>query len=447
MNVLLFTMALILTITLIAGCASSNSETKEQSNTTQKNNTTTEKVTDSSDEVIELRMTWWGSQNRHDRTLKVIDLFEQEYPNIKISPEFSGWEGYWEKLATQAAGKNLPDIIQMDMQYLAEYSSRELLVDLNPYVETGIFDISDIDDIYLSGGRVNGSLFAVNIGANALAMAVDPAMYKTAGLSIPQSGYTWEDFMDDARILKEKLGDDVFVKDLTGGHEFRHYLRGYGEEIYSPDGLSLGYEDDQYLIDFFTMKDKLLKEGVTASPELTSMVQGLEDELIVQGKSPNHFFHSNQIIALVSAANRPLEMVIYPSVASGEFGHYLKPGQFLSATTHSEHPEEAATFINFFTNSIAANEILAGERGVPIAAKVRESMYPTLDEVGQGMFDYMDEVAKYSREVPYEAPGAGTVMQAFDRAYEALAYGQMTPEQAAQSFREEANEILSRNAD
>jgi multiple sugar transport system substrate-binding protein len=398
------------------------------------------------EETIELRMVWWGSQNRHDRTLKAIDLFQQQHPNIKIAPEFTGWDGYWEKLATQAAGKNLPDIIQMDMQYIGEYVSRGLLENLNPYVESGVLDLSDVDEKYLSGGRVDGNLFSVNAGANALAMAVDSELYKKAGLSIPEPGYTWEDFMEQARVLKQSLGSGGYVKALSGGHEFRHYLRQHGETLYNEDGTALGYEEDQYLIDFLTMWDTLNKEGVIAPPEVEIPLRSrLEDELIVHGKAPNHFFHSNQIIALTAAAERPLELVIYPSVEGGEKGHYLKPSQFLAVTTHSKHAEAAAAFIDFFTNSLEANEILAAERGVPVAAKVREHLYPTLDDASKRMFEYMDQVAEYAGEVPVDAPGAGAVFQAFDRAKDAMSYGQLTPEEAAASFRGEANKILAKN--
>ena len=38
-------------------------------------------------EPIELRVAWWGSQNRHDRTLEAIKLFEEMYPHITVLPE------------------------------------------------------------------------------------------------------------------------------------------------------------------------------------------------------------------------------------------------------------------------------------------------------------------------------------------------------------------------
>lgn len=49
-------------------------------------------------------MMWWGSQARHDATLKVIDLFEKKNPNIKINGEYMGSDGYFDKLNTQVAG-------------------------------------------------------------------------------------------------------------------------------------------------------------------------------------------------------------------------------------------------------------------------------------------------------------------------------------------------------
>ena len=67
-------------------------------------------------ETIELRVAWWGSQDRHNRTLGAIELFEKKYPDIRVEAEFSSWNGYWERIAAQAAGGNLPDVFQQDMQ-------------------------------------------------------------------------------------------------------------------------------------------------------------------------------------------------------------------------------------------------------------------------------------------------------------------------------------------
>ncbi len=51
---------------------------------------------------VELRVAWWGSQDRHNRTIKAIELFQKKQPHIKVSYEFAGWSDYWTKMTTQA---------------------------------------------------------------------------------------------------------------------------------------------------------------------------------------------------------------------------------------------------------------------------------------------------------------------------------------------------------
>jgi ABC-type glycerol-3-phosphate transport system substrate-binding protein len=72
-----------------------------------------------SDEDVTLNISWWGGDARVERTQKILDAFEEENPNITVEAEFSDWTGYWDRLATSTAGKNSPDVIQMDELYLA----------------------------------------------------------------------------------------------------------------------------------------------------------------------------------------------------------------------------------------------------------------------------------------------------------------------------------------
>jgi multiple sugar transport system substrate-binding protein len=51
---------------------------------------------------VELRVAWWGSQDRHNRTIKAIELFQKKYPHIKVTYEFAGWGDYWTKMTTRA---------------------------------------------------------------------------------------------------------------------------------------------------------------------------------------------------------------------------------------------------------------------------------------------------------------------------------------------------------
>ncbi|WP_338786427.1 sugar ABC transporter substrate-binding protein [Metabacillus sp. FJAT-53654] len=426
-----FMIILVLLLGIAAGCSS-------------------EKTAEGEDgDKITLRVAWWGSQDRHDKTKKVIKLFEEKNPNIKITPEFTGWDGYWEKLATAAAGKNLADVIQMDYRYLMEYVDRGLIEDLNSFVDSGALNLDDVGEAYIEGGYVDDKLYAVNLGTNALAMAYDPAMFKKAGVEPFEPGYTWEEYAEAAKKLKDQFGDGVYGVEGAKNSlvNFQYYLRQHDIELYNEDGTALGYKDDKLLVEFLNYWDELLKDDVAAPPDVTAAVQGrLEEELIVHEKAPTLWFNSNQIVALQGAAGRELKLALLPSLPEGKEGLYLKPSQFFSVSKESKHKEAAAKFIDFITNDLEANEILAAERGVPIATKVRDHLKPNVDDAAREMFDYVELAEQHSSPIyPPEPSGAGELDALFTRLAEQLNFGEFTTDEMAKTFRAEANKILAKN--
>ncbi len=52
-------------------------------------------------------------------------MYEAEHPEVKFEVEFSDWNGYWDKLATQAAVRKSSDIIQMDYAFLKPVSGKK----------------------------------------------------------------------------------------------------------------------------------------------------------------------------------------------------------------------------------------------------------------------------------------------------------------------------------
>lgn len=106
----------------------------------------------SAEKPTTIRVLWWGSQTRHDLTTAAVNKFMEKYPNIKVEIEFTAWDGYWSKLATQVAGNMVPDVIQMDYQYIAQYANSGILADLTPYFGS-VIDTADVADTVLSAGR------------------------------------------------------------------------------------------------------------------------------------------------------------------------------------------------------------------------------------------------------------------------------------------------------
>ena len=88
----------------LAACGGSASSTAD-STAAESTSTaaSTEATAESTDEPVTIRITWWGGQTRHDLTQQVLDLYTSEHPNVTFEAVPSGWDGYFEKLATDTA--------------------------------------------------------------------------------------------------------------------------------------------------------------------------------------------------------------------------------------------------------------------------------------------------------------------------------------------------------
>lgn len=106
----------------------------------------------SADGDVTIRMTWWGGQTRHDLTQQLLDKYTELNPNVHFETTPSGWDGYFEKLATDTATGGMADIVQMDYMYISTYAKNGSLADLSEYASNGTLDISNVDDALMDAG-------------------------------------------------------------------------------------------------------------------------------------------------------------------------------------------------------------------------------------------------------------------------------------------------------
>ena len=395
---------------------------------------------------VELRVSWWGSQNRADRTTKLIQLYMQKYPNIKINPEYTSWDEYWNKMSVEAAGASLADVMQQDEAYLTQYGDKNLLLDLNSYSQNGILDLSDVNQQMLQNGIYNGKLIAISLGLNALGLMYDPAMFQKAGIEVPNGNWTWKDFEDNIIKLHEKLGAKVYGAAATWNNldYFWMYVKQAGQHMINPEGTALAY-DDKIFIDFMNISLRLRKAGAVPTIEEASAVAGLEDDPLVHGTAAmNLNLSSNEFVAISEAANRPLALTLSPAGATE--GRVMKNSQYFSVTAGSKNPEEAARFISYFTNDIEANKLLLGERGVPFAAKVRKALEPIVSDAQKTTFAYVDVIEGLKGQVdPIYPPNYGGLYDVWKNVTDEIMYGKTSPEDGAKKFRAQSDEILGKN--
>ncbi|WP_430494414.1 ABC transporter substrate-binding protein [Rossellomorea marisflavi] len=427
------TMALGLVLTtFLAGCSSSTGSSSDSKDGKTKNG------------KVELRMTWWGSQSRHDQTQEIIKKFEEENPDIKITSEFTGFDGYFEKMAAQAAGNNLPDIMQQNFgEYLNQYADKNLLADLSEYVEDGTINVDGVSDIIMDSGKQGDKILGIPTGTNALTAFYNVDMLKEVGVENLDGNWSWDEYVDIATKVHEKTGE-FGTRLMEPKNLFEYYLREKGQKLFNEDGTALGYKDDKLLSDYFELNKKMVDAGVAPGYDTIQQIKGVEDELIVHGKAPFDFRWSNQATALDSASEQELAMTLLPGDNNRE-GMFLKPAMLWSVSENSKHKEEAARFIDFFTNNIEVYEIGGSDRGVPIKEEIRNEMASTLSDTDKKVFDYIEMVTDNSSPIDSNYPQqASEVLGALQEVDELVMYGQLSPKDGAKEFRKKAESILGR---
>lgn len=115
---------------------------------------------------ITLRFSWWGGDSRHEATLKAIETYEAAHPGIKIEPEYSSFSGYYEKLVTQLASQNAPDVFQVDQGWVAELSARgDAFTDLSQFSD--VLDLTQVSEKMMDDYcKVDGQVSVLPFGYN-----------------------------------------------------------------------------------------------------------------------------------------------------------------------------------------------------------------------------------------------------------------------------------------
>lgn len=391
-------------------------------------------------EPVTISIAWWGGENRHNRTIEAIELFMDEFPHITVEYDFAGWDDYWTLLNTQAAGNNLPDIIQMDVTRVNEFAENNLIISLNDLINSGHIDLSDVLPIYQEVLQIDGENMSISLGANGFAMVYNTEMAAELGFEFT-SELTWDEFRDFLTETRAAKGDDFYGWGFGAEYEvFNVFARDAGGLIYGHDG-GLGF-DESVLVDFFEILSYFNDNRIAVTPEREdAVVEG--GELLHNGVIISEMFASNQIIGTQEAVEPELGLALLPRIAGGQNGNWVRASMGFSITTHSQEQEAAALFIDFFTNNLEVNEILEAERGAPIAGAVRAHLHPRVDPVVAKTFDFLDLLeANSSPADPIPPAGQTEVRSVFLRISEQLRHNQLTPEQAAEQFMSEALNIL-----
>ncbi len=386
---------------------------------------------------VKLRIMWWGSQERHEATLAVLDMYTKANPHVTFDPEYSGMDGYLDKLSTQAAANNAPDLIQLDPGWISDWSARNQLADLS----SGI-NLSNVDQKVLSGGQYNGTQYAIPLGSVAYGMIYDKAALEKVGIPAPSNGWSWDDFFAMAKEMKGKLPEgQYFTKDYAGdyfAYSAYQYAQGKGKVV-TDEGV-FNVDQDTFLA-WTKQFEELRKEGIVPPADLNASDKEFDPtmDLLVSGKIVIRLSFSNNLGAWNSLKEGAYALVTMPRAV--EAGGWLKPSMFFGISATSKHAEEAKKFVDWFINSPDAAGVLKTARGMPVNSEIATTLEAQLSDTDKAGLELLRATEKDGQTFSAGAKGwTNFIDKDWPLVRDELSFGKTTPEEAYEKLKQAAAE-------
>lgn len=404
-------------------------------------------------EKMELTIAWWGNDQRAEVTQKALSVYTGANPTITFSASPASWDAYWERLATQAAGGGMPTLPQMDYVMIGTYAKNNTLVDLQKFIDDGTIDVSNIDDELIQAGIVDGKLLGIPISGTAPCLMYNPDVLAEAGLEAPEPDWTWNDFYEMCKTVNKKTGKVGFAYNNVGCDPMKYWIRQYGYQPFNADNTALGYEDNAPLLDFFTFYKKMYDDGAMVSPDefKSRSSQPTEAGWVPTGDGAFTWSYYS-IVNQVKGVNDNCELITPPIRENGQNGLWIHPGMFwsISVTASEAEQEAAAEFINWFINADESNSIVGVDRGISASSTIRNKYLNgeigNLSNAERKMFEYYDLATTMLGDKNNAYPvGYFELEAATNKICDQLLYGEITPEEAAETYRKEADKILIKN--
>ena len=413
----ILSLLLILAISFLSGCSNGT-------------------VITSNTEQIELSLSWWGNDVRHEYTLAAIKEFEHLHPEINVVCHYSDWSGYQMRSDTQMASNTESDVMLINYAWIQQYSpDGKAYYDINTL--TDYIGLSNFTEEELNYGMQEGKLNAVSTALNTQTVYINKTIYDEYGLDIPR---TWEDYFNAAKVMNGEVYPFSMVAKSLWFFSIAYAEQQLGKQFMTIDGV-INYtpKDIEVMIDFYC---RLINEKVIPQPEYFDSLKISTGEYAgTLAWISDASSHCNKAI------ESGYEMVIadYPVSGSAQVGDgwYAKPATMYAISANTDYPKEAAMLLDFLLNSEEMAKLQGVEKGVPVSKAARRCLEENdmltgiQYEAFLKMNEYTDSIAVVS---PYLENA--DMIDAFRNACNAVLFDKSSTEEQAEWLSQELQSIL-----
>jgi multiple sugar transport system substrate-binding protein len=388
-----------------------------------------------------LRLMAFGNAAELKAVTNAVARFNQKYPNVKveiaIDPISNGWGDYVTHVLSQFNANNAYDVYGTAIETFRTFETRQLFVPLDDYI-AGHTTYSDFDPALFKYASNGGKTYFIPITWNNIMINFNRKLFKDAGVDLPKTGWTWNDFRETAKKLT--------VRDAAGN------VTQFGYEVPNQFFFVQPW--------FYSNGTSILNADWTASnmldPKVSESLQFLYDLIHVDRVSPipgkdtmdNQFMagqvamisRGHWIIQNAKAANLDMDIAIPPTKVNDYtvigFGGY-------GVSKTSKNQDLAKELVGELTSVETQKEEGEGGGGVPGRKSAAET---------EGFLAFPPSAALYYQTLPHTLPVPSPanfqeIEKIFIRNYTAMMAGEISIADGVKRADREISESFKRLAE
>lgn len=298
-------------------------------------------VTGASAEEVTLSYFTFSAAPDHLEDLDaIVAAFEAEHPSVTIEVQTAAYDDYFTSLQTQIAGGAAPDTFELNYESFVTYARSGALLDLTDHVG----DLGRYYPLALEGFQDGGVQYGLPATFSDVVLIYNKDLFDAAGLDYPTADWTWEDEQAAAEALTDADAGVYGDFQPVSFFEFYKALAQAGGTFFDGDGNAAFNSP----------------EGVAAAEWLTGKPGTTMPTLAEIGGTPDfdtNLFRSGKLAMWhngiwqftgLNEAGVSYDIVVEPGSVTPANAVFMN-GAVASAGT--DHPSEAAAWIEFLTGS------------------------------------------------------------------------------------------------
>ena len=350
--------------------------------------------------------------------------FHERYPHITV--EVHRWQPW------AGADRDDVDVIAVNGGRIDELREAETIVPLNPYLQADEgFDLEDLHAESLEHFSYEGERWAIPAGMTVSAMWYNRDLFDEYGVSYPEPGWTWDDFLEKAVALRDPGAGVYGYATGEGGFDTIAFIYQHGgrivDDLYEPEQVVL---DDPLTVEALEWYAQLIHDyEAVMTPERARVEHSVYDPIIgvVVGKVGmwmDSLAGTREVKLALDWGVAPLPQDVRFFTPASIYGYAM--------SAQTAYPDESWKWISFLSEQIHPGL-------VPARMSVLESEEYE-DRVGVQVVDVAWVSFEEAETISYWRlfTGFQREMRAFGRAVEDIIEGEITAQEGMERAQREA---------